>query len=90
MQPIDTADEKDIKINTMNVKQIESEALRLSESERAELAQKLILSLDTTDKEMLDEAWLQKAKERAQELEQGIVQAIPADEVRIKAQALLR
>ncbi len=74
----------------MNMKQIESEALGLSESDRAELAQKLILSLDTTNQGELDEAWLVEAKHRAQELDEGIVQPIPAEEVRKKAQALLR
>ncbi len=79
-----------MQLNTMNIKQIESEALGLSESDRAELAQKLILSLDATSQEDLDEAWLLKAKHRAQELDDGIVQPIPAEEVRRKAQALLR
>lgn len=88
--PTDTAGKKGVKINTMNMKQIESEALGLSESDRAELAQKLILSLDATDQKNLDEAWMLKAKERAKEIDDGIVQPIPADEVRRKAQALLR
>ncbi len=74
----------------MNMKQIEIEALDLSEAERAELAQKLILSLDTPDKVNLDEAWLVEAQHRAQEIDDGTVQPIPAEEVRIKAQALLR
>ena len=76
--------------NTMNMKQIESEALDLSEEERAELAQKLILSLDTTSKDNLDEDWLLEAQRRARELDDGLVQPVPADEVRKKAQALLR
>ncbi len=74
----------------MNMKQIESEALGLSETERAELAQKLILSLDNSNQDDLDEAWLLEAKRRAQEIDEGVVQPIPAEEVRKKAQALLR
>ena len=74
----------------MNLKQIEDEALHLSEEERAELAQKLLLSLDAPTMEEIGEDWLVEAQRRARELDEGIVQPIPADEVRKKAQALLR
>ena len=52
----------------MNLKQLESEALHLSETERAELAQKLILSLDAANEQDLDEEWLLEAQNRAKEL----------------------
>ena len=74
----------------MNLKQIEDEALHLSEEERAELAQKLLLSLDTPTMDEIEEDWLVEARRRARELDEGIVQPIPADEVRKKARALLR
>ena len=74
----------------MNLKQIEDEALHLSEEERAELAQKLLLSLDAPTMDEIEEDWLIEARRRARELDEGIVQPIPADEVRKKAQALLR
>lgn len=74
----------------MNLKQIEDEALHLSEEERAELAQKLLLSLDAPTMDAIEEDWLIEARRRARELDEGIVQPIPADEVRKKAQALLR
>lgn len=74
----------------MELKQIEDEALHLSEDERAELAQKLLLSLDTSSESRIAEDWLLEAKRRARELEEGIVQPISAEEVRRKAQALLR
>ena len=74
----------------MNLKQLENEALHLSEAERAELAQKLILSLDAANEQNMDEEWLVEAQHRAKELDNGSVQPIPADEVRKKAQALLR
>ncbi|NKC10747.1 MAG: addiction module antitoxin RelB [Gammaproteobacteria bacterium] len=72
----------------MNLKQIEAEALHLSEEERAELAQKLLLSLDVPKDEKIEEDWLVEAHRRAKELDEGIVQPIPAEEVRKKAQAL--
>jgi len=74
----------------MNLKQIENEALHLSEEERAELAQKLLLSLDASTIAEIEEDWLVEAHRRARELDEGIVQAIPAEEVRRKAQAFLR
>ncbi len=74
----------------MNLKQIEDEALHLSEQERAELAQKLLLSLDAPTMDEIEEDWLIEARRRARELDEGIVQPIPADEVRKKARALLR
>lgn len=74
----------------MKLNQIEAEALNLSEEERAELAQKLLLSLDTPSEEEVAEDWLMEAQRRARELDEGIVQPVPAEEVRRKAQALLR
>ena len=74
----------------MNLKQIEDAALHLSEDERAELAQKLLISLDSPSEDEIEEDWLREAKRRAKDLDEGIVQPIPAEEVRRKAQALLR
>ena len=37
-----------------------------------------------------EEDWLLEARRRARELDEGIVQPIPAEEVREKARALLR
>ena len=74
----------------MKLKQIEDEVLHLSEDERAELAQKLLLSLDEPSEDEIAEDWLVEAQRRARELDEGIVQPVPADEVRRKAQALLR
>jgi len=74
----------------MNPKQIEDKALHLTENERAELAQKLLLSVDMPTAEEIEEDWLLEASHRAKELDEGIVQPISAKEVRKKAQALLR
>ncbi len=75
----------------MNLDQIEHDILQLSEEEeRAELAQKLLLSLDSPSEGEIEDGWLVEAQRRARELDDGIVQPVPADEVRRKAQALLR
>jgi putative addiction module component (TIGR02574 family) len=74
----------------MKLKQIEDEVLHLPEEERAALAQKLLLSLDVPTEGEISEDWLVEAQRRARELDEGIVQAVPAEEVRRKARALLR
>ena len=74
----------------MDLKTVENEALRLSPEDRAKLAQKLLLSLDTLSAEEAEQAWLIEADRRARELDRGEVQPISADEVRRKARGLLR
>ena len=74
----------------MNLRQIEDEALHLSEEKRAELAQKLLLSLDAPSEDEIAEDWIAEVQRRAHEIDEGTVQPIPADEVRRKALALLR
>jgi len=74
----------------MNLKDIEAEVLHLSEDERAELAQKILISLDSPFVDETANDWLLEAKRRAKELDDGTVQPIPAEEVRRKAQTLLR
>lgn len=74
----------------MNLQQIETNALYLSEDERAELAQKLLLSLDSPSEKEIAADWLAEAQRRAKDLDDGVVLAIPAEEVRRKAQILLR
>ena len=74
----------------MNLKQIAGEALHLSEEERAQLAQQLLISLDSPSENEISAAWLREAQGRARELDAGTVQPISADDVRRKALALLR
>lgn len=74
----------------MKLKQIEHEALQLTEEERAELAKKLLLSLDSPSEAEIQEDWLKEAYHRARDLDDGKVQPVPAEEVRRKAKALLR
>jgi putative addiction module component (TIGR02574 family) len=74
----------------MDLSLIEREALHLPVSARAELAHKLLLSLDVMSESEIEEAWLDEAGRRANEIDQGIVQLIPAEEVSRKAKNLLR
>jgi putative addiction module component (TIGR02574 family) len=74
----------------MDLKTLEKEALRLSAEDRAALAQRLLLSLDDLPAAEHSELWLAEADRRARQLDRGEVEPIPAEEVRRKAQALLR
>ncbi|MDD4906742.1 MAG: addiction module protein [Methylobacter tundripaludum] len=69
---------------------IEREALHLPVSDRAKLAHKLLLSLEDMSEPEIEHAWLDEAERRAAEIDQGLVQLIPAEEVSRKARALLR
>lgn len=69
--------------------QLERAALALTESQRAALAQRLLLSLNTSPSdEETDQAWLAEANRRARELDAGVVRPVPAEEVRQKAKLL--
>ena len=57
------------------------ELLGLPASSRALLAKKLIESLDETETPDAEALWIEVAKRRAKELEEGTVQGIPAEEV---------
>ncbi|MBK1705882.1 addiction module protein [Halochromatium glycolicum] len=74
----------------MKLTEIEREALHLSEEERAALAQKLLLSLDSPSESEVSEDWLAEANRRARELDEGLVEPVSSEEVRRKAMSLLR
>ena len=74
----------------MDRQKIEDEALHLSKEDRAQLIQRLVLSLDSPPPEELRAEWLNEAQRRAKELDEGTVQAIPGGEVLRKARALVR
>jgi hypothetical protein len=57
------------------------ELLGLPASSRALLAKKLIESLDETETPDAEALWMEVAQRRAKELEEGVVQGIPAEEV---------
>lgn len=74
----------------MNIETIRYEALSLPPQERAQLAEQLLSSLDTLSEAEIEQLWFQEAAHRAAELDQGLVQRIPAEVVRREAQTLLK
>ncbi len=64
--------------NTANI--ILDQALELSPSERADVAEKLLFSLDNPDSEM-DKLWAKEADNRVEEYNKGNLETISAEEV---------
>jgi len=58
-----------------------AEALKLSPTERAELAESLIASLDDLDEADAEQVWLEEADKRYQAYKQGQISARPAEDV---------
>jgi putative addiction module component (TIGR02574 family) len=56
-------------------------ALNLAPSERAEIAASLIASLDADTGDEIEAAWAAEIKRRIDQIDQGEVQLVPADEV---------
>lgn len=74
----------------MNTETIEQTALQLPMQERAELARKLLLSLEEQNEEEVAQAWNAEAKRRAAELDSGQADTVSAEDARAAAHALLR
>jgi len=71
-------------------RQIESRALKLSPSERARLAERLISSLDDEAEADAEALWMREAERRLGELRRGHVKGRPATSVFRKARSMLR
>ena len=69
---------------------IEAAALELPEEGRARLARILLLSLDAPAEAETEQAWVEEAERRYQEIRRGEVEAQDSDEVFREARARLR
>lgn len=74
----------------MKVETIRREALSLPVQERAELAERLLSSLDALSEAEIEQLWLQEAVRRADEMDRGLTQRVTAEEVQRQAQSLLK
>ncbi len=72
----------------MDFKLLEAEALRLEPEARARLADRLFESLVESDTGT-DRTWIDEALARDEEIETGVVQTRPADEVHREARLRL-
>lgn len=63
------------------IDQIAADALSLSDGDRAALADRLVESLDPVDNPRLKKLWIEEASRRRDEVRNGEVATIPAEEV---------
>lgn len=69
------------------LEKVRSEALRLTESERAELAHSLVSSLDGPADTDAESAWDAEIRRRLAEIEAGTAELIDREELRRRMQA---
>lgn len=69
--------------------EIKNSALELDEKHRAELAKRLIKSLDKHVDEDIDQAWIDEVRRRKEEIKSGKVTPIPGDQVHKDVRNLL-
>jgi putative addiction module component (TIGR02574 family) len=72
------------------LKRIETDALQLSQAERAELARVLLLSLEGEEEADHEQLWAEEAERRYEEIRSGEVTALPSSEVLRAARARLK
>jgi len=65
----------------MRIEQLAKEVMNLSLEERAELAQRLLISLDEAPSSEIERLWMQEAERRLKEFLEGKVQGIPSEDV---------
>ena len=70
-----------------SVEIVEAEAMKLTPIERADLADKLWLSVHSQDE--VDTAWEAEIARRIEELEAGRTESIPYEQVRAELRALI-
>ncbi len=73
---------------TMPIEVLEAEVLGLASAERSRLLDRLIASLDADP--AVEDAWMQEAKQRDEEIESGAVQAIPGEVAIARLRAALK
>ena len=74
----------------MNTETIEDTVLQLPPQQRAELAHKLLLSLEEQSEDEIAEAWRAEALRRSAEIDSGLVDTVSSEEVSAAARALLK
>jgi putative addiction module component (TIGR02574 family) len=69
---------------------IAQEALLLTPAQRAELAEFLVESLDSTIPDEIQRRWIEEASRRLEDVRSGRVKTIPGEEVMAEARRLAR
>ena len=74
----------------MNVRDLETEVLKLDIKSRAELARKLLNSLDALSNDEISQLWIEEAQRREAQMDQDPESGIPAEDVFRESYAALR
>jgi len=74
----------------MTVDELMREALSLDATDRASMAHELLNSLESLSEAEIEQLWIEEALRRSAEIDAGIVETIPADEVIAQARARLK
>jgi putative addiction module component (TIGR02574 family) len=80
--------ETNLRVNSMTnaATAVIDQALKLKASERAAIAERLLLSLDAPDPE-IDAAWAREANARIEAHDRGEIESVPAEDVFAKYKA---
>jgi putative addiction module component (TIGR02574 family) len=73
----------------MGISEIEAEIRKLPARDRAALAKWIVESLDELSESGIEALWAEEAERRLDELEQGLVTEVPAEEVVRRARAAI-
>jgi putative addiction module component (TIGR02574 family) len=73
----------------MSLKELEAEIKKLNLKDRAALAKWIVESLDDLSKAEIEALWAEEAERRLDELEEGLVSEIPAEDAIRRARAAL-
>ena len=73
----------------MQIEQLETELMKLGLGERAHLAEKLLLSLDSPLEEENLQLWVDEAERRIKDLRADKAKEVPAEEVLSRARAAI-
>ena len=78
-----------VKGKHVSLQKLEAEIKKLTLKERAALAKWIVQSLDELSESEIEALWAEEAEHRLDELEQGLVTEIPAEEVLRRARAAI-
>jgi len=73
-----------------NIERVAEQAMKLPAESRAELADRLVESLDSDEIGRIDRLWLDEAKRRRDEVRSGQVKTIPGEDVRRRVRRAIK
>ena len=75
---------------TRPAKEIVNAAIKLAESDRLQIVEELLASLEPETADDVDAAWAAEVERRSREIKEGIVRPIPWEEVKAQVRKRVR